>query len=103
MKLSELIQRLQDYAEEHEDSDPEVRIMSQENYPFENRLQGICTLSDLNDEDEEEPGFRPAGENYGRDCPDDLLAKGIIYLVEGSQLGYGTQAAWKQARADRRY
>lgn len=80
-----------------EDLDPntEVRLMTQSNYPFEYSVEGAVTLDeihrvaeDLSDED----FFEPANQDspYVRSP----FCGSVLYIVEGTQLGYGTSDAW---------
>ena len=60
MKVIELIERLQDI-----DPDSEVRLMTQETWPFENEVRGVCSAKELHQlevDADEEDGFA--------DCPD---------------------------------
>jgi hypothetical protein len=85
MTVSELIERLEEYRLIHGD-DCEVRLQTQENWPFENDINGLCSADEL-------------AASCG-DCDEDDQAEEIepvVYLVEGSQLGYGTKAAWEAA------
>ena len=93
MTAAQLIEAL-----EGVDPDTEVRLMTQQNYPFENAL--ICTWApdedgDDVDEDERAGGFTPAdGREFGH-RPEGPVPK-VLYLVEGRQLGYGTKDAWNR-------
>jgi len=69
MTVGELIELLADM-----DDEAEVRLMTQENWPFQCDLRGVCLGDDLE-----------AGE------------AGVVYVVEGEQLGYGDKNAWKVA------
>ena len=69
MKVGELVELLSDFDEELE-----VRTMSQPGWPFEYRIQGLWS-GDATDEEDE-------------------WAK-AVYIVEGTQLGYGTKRAWE--------
>ena len=83
MTVSELIERLEEYRELMGD-DCEVRLMTQQNWPFENNITGLCSaaeIADDNDNDDE--------ETEKIDEPE-----AVVYLCEGQQLGYGTKAAW---------
>ena len=89
MTLSDLIERLEELRSELGD-DVEVRLMTQQNYPFENELAGATCLRDIrerdeldSDDDDNPEGFEPEGEPAE-----------VVYLLEGRQLGYGTQTAW---------
>jgi len=82
MTLNDLIERLEDYRDEL-GGDTEVRLMTQENWPFENDLLGLTSGEEINECDE------------GDD--DDVGDDQVVYLVEGNQLGYGSKRAWKTA------
>ena len=87
MTLNELIERLEDYRTEFGNGDIEVRLMTQQNWPFENTIYGLASGIEINDEsDDEDP-------NDDGDVEEDA----ILYIVEGSQLGYGTKRAWDAA------
>jgi hypothetical protein len=75
----------------------EVRIMSQEAWPFENAVHGVCIREDLAPEDcscdhkitdphEEECAAFGSEEPDGT-CPDD------VFIVEGRQERYGDKSA----------
>lgn len=85
MKIGELIERLQELAEEVGD-DAEVRLMTQPNYPFENSIQGACSGAEINGCEEGDEGDDQDGDVEGDD---------VVYIVEGSQLGYGSKRAWE--------
>ena len=53
MNLDTLIEILNDYREEH-GGDAEVRLMTQQNWPFENRICGVTTGQEMNDTDDED-------------------------------------------------
>jgi hypothetical protein len=80
MTINELIERLEDYRDEV-GGDAEVRLMTQSNWPFENTIFGLCSTDEIRDASESE------------DEPDD----DVLYIVEGTQLGYGTKTAWTAA------
>jgi hypothetical protein len=89
MTLNELIERLEDLRSEL-GGDVEVRLMTQQNYPFENELAGATCLRDIHereevesDDDDNPEQFDPEGD------PEE-----VVYLLEGRQLGYGTTTAW---------
>lgn len=89
MTIDELIERLEQMRDEL-GGDTEVRLMTQQNYPFENELAGATCLRDIRERDEE--------DGDGEDDPEVFEAEGdpaeVVYLLEGRQLGYGTQTAW---------
>jgi hypothetical protein len=80
MTIDELIERLEDYRDEI-GGESEVRLMTQANWPFENTIFGLCSTDEIRDASESE------------DEPDD----DVLYIVEGTQLGYGTKTAWTAA------
>lgn len=63
------------------DDEMEVRFMYQYNWPFE------CSISNSWMPIEERNHFRP------KDYADQEEDK-VLYLVEGTQIGYGTKDAW---------
>jgi len=74
MRLSDLIERLEDYREQLGD-DAEVRLMTQPSYPFENSIKGVCSTEDMEMEGD----------------------ANVVYIVELKQLAYGSQVAWDAA------
>ena len=97
MLLTDLIARLEELAQDHPDA--EVRLMTQSAWPFQNSILGVTTSSDIAEEDAE--AARESAMERGHDFDDaygplkDPEANPeIIYLVEGSQLGYGSKSAW---------
>ncbi len=81
MTLNELIERLEEYRDLHGE-DCEVRLMTQQNWPFENAITGLVSGAEINDtEDDEEGGDDDA----------------VVYIVEGTQLKYGSKRAWEAA------
>lgn len=81
MTIAELIEILQECQTELGDN-AEVRLMTQYNWPFENSLLGVALSTELREEDDDEESDEEP----------------VLYLVEGSQLGYGTKRAWEVAR-----
>ena len=82
MTIDELIRRLTDLRDEH-GGDAEVRLMTQQNWPFENGIHGVTTSTEM----------ALAGEDED-DEPADESKPVVIFIVEGDQLGYGDKAAW---------
>ena len=97
MTVSELIQLLQD-----RDPDADVRIMSQEGWPFECAIDGVAVRDDFDGEEcdcdhrSTEPHEEgcPAAENG--DYEAGLTGKDV-FIVEGSQERYGDKSAWQVA------
>ena len=73
MTVAELIERLEEMQQTYGD-DCEVKLMTQQAYPFENELLGITDSVEMGDDEDSEP---------------------VCYLVEGQQLGYGSTVAWE--------
>lgn len=80
--LRDLIDMLEEAAVELGD-DAEVRLMTQHNWPFENSIFGLASGRDIN-----------ASED-GED--DDVDSENVLYILEGTQLGYGSKRAWEVA------
>ena len=87
MTINELIQRLEDYRDSL-GGDVEVRLMTQQNWPFENGIDGLSSGEEINEEpgeDDEEPE------------EDDVENDDVVYICEGQQLCYGSKRAWAVA------
>lgn len=80
--LRDLIDMLEEAAVELGD-DAEVRLMTQHNWPFEYSIFGLARGEDIN-----------ASED---DDDDDVEDDNVLYIVEGTQLGYGSKRAWEVA------
>lgn len=80
MNISELIERLEEYRDQFGE-EAEVRLMTQQNWPFENAVEGVVSGLDLNDSEDEDD--------------EDVSKDGVVYIVEGRQLGYGSKRAWE--------
>ena len=83
MTIDQLIERLKEYRDEL-GGEAEVRMMTQQNWPFENSIAGVTSGSEINDRDEDEDD---------EDVDDDQM----VYIVEGKQIGYGSKRAWDVA------
>lgn len=79
MKIRDLLELLEDVIEQA-GPDAEVRLMTQQHYPFENEVRGVCTGGDINEGEDPEDG--------------DVVDEQVVYIVEGEQLGYGSKRAW---------
>lgn len=79
VRIRQLIELLECYEEEL--GNGEVLLMTQQSWPFENTIKGVISRDSL-DEGEEDMGH---GEGKHSD----------IFLVEGTQLRYGTKKAWE--------
>lgn len=80
--LRDLIDMLEEAAVEMGD-DAEVRLMTQHNWPFENSIFGLARGEDINASEDDED--------------DDVEDDNVLYIVEGTQLGYGSKRAWEVA------
>ena len=89
MTIDELIARLEDYRDEI-GGDAQVRLMTQQNWPFENSIYGLASGAEINDYDED--------DQDDDDDSDDAAEDSVLFIVEGQQLGYGTKRAWEVAR-----
>lgn len=87
MTVRELIDRLEEMLEDGVCTDESnVLLMTQENWPFENEIDGLCTRIEAAEADREDDDDSDAG---GADD---------VFICEGRQLGYGTKAAWQACR-----
>jgi hypothetical protein len=85
MTIDDLIARLEEYRDEL-GGDTEVRLMTQQNWPFENAILGLASSDE----------FRDAGEDDDDD-PDGADADDVVFIVEGEQCCYGSTRAWDVA------
>lgn len=69
------------------DEDLEVRLMTQESWPFENSLLGTCQREDF---------IGP--EEMQMMSSDDPSKENCFFLVGGKQLCYGDKSAWEACR-----
>ncbi|XZE35807.1 hypothetical protein SH501x_001350 [Pirellulaceae bacterium SH501] len=88
MNLDTLIEILNDYSEEL-GGDAEVRLMTQKNWPFENRVCGVTSGREMNDATDEE---------MDEDEAEDVAEDTTVYIVEGGQICYGSKRAWETCR-----
>ncbi len=101
MRKSDLLNLLEDV-----DDDAEVRLMHQPSWPFEYSIDGIwiptstgkcseCgypTIDIIHNADHD--GFDHDFEDSF--IPEGNSDMGVVYLVEGTQLGYGDKSAWDE-------
>jgi hypothetical protein len=80
MKVSELIELLRSF-----DTDAEVVITTQPNYPMEHAVAGVALRTSLR-------------EAHGRGDEAQAASPNDVILVEGRWLRYGDLAAWDTAR-----
>ncbi len=95
MTIDELIERLEDYRDDL-GGDCEVRLMTQQNWPFENRIVGLAAGWEINSADDDE-GDDEDDEDDEVDEVDEVEDDRVIFIVEGEQLGYGSKRAWDVA------
>ena len=82
MTIDELIERLEEYRDAL-GGEAEVRLMTQQNWPFENEIVGLASGEEINDPDDDED----------EDVDDDS----VVFIVEGQQRCYGSSRAWEVA------
>ena len=82
------------------DPDAEVRIMMQENWPFECAIRSVVTRDQLGSD--EYDCDRKIGERHDEECmaygeDDDVYEEGLqandVFIVEGRQERYGSKRA----------
>jgi hypothetical protein len=78
MTIDELISRLEEYRDTL-GGEAEVRLMTQQAWPFENEIRGLASGEEI----------------HGSD--DDEAEGAVVFLVEGGQRGYGSKHAWEVA------
>jgi len=86
MTVDDLIGLLKEYREEV-GGDREVRLMTQESWPFENEILGVTTGTEINAE---------ADFMEDENCVEN---DDVVYIVEGNQICYGTKMAWRVVRS----
>ena len=101
MNVTELIALLEDY-----DGDLEVRYMAQPNWPFEYSLDGLVSsrnemvqvqgIEVPSHSDDHEAGFRFLTEEEAAFEIEQSGKKDCVFLLEGSQLCYGSKDAWEE-------
>lgn len=96
MTVKELIDLLETY-----DPTAEVRLGTQESYPFQNSLVGVVSADEINagaepeEYDDEDP---TAVEDHRVGDFDGIVDGPTVFLLEGRQLGYFNREAWDRAR-----
>jgi hypothetical protein len=84
MTVGELMQILSEM-----DADAQVFIASQPSWPFEFAIAGVARRAEMLADDDGEP----ATETH-----EPGTAPSDVFIVEGTQLRYGSKAAWETAR-----
>ncbi|QDU76912.1 hypothetical protein Pan97_39690 [Bremerella volcania] len=82
MTIDDLIQRLEEYRDAL-GGDAEVRLMTQQNWPFENEIVGLASGEEINEPDD--------GED------EDMDEDSVVFIIEGQQRCYGSKRAWEVA------
>lgn len=83
MTVQELIDRLIEYRDVL-GGDTEVRSMQQPSWPFEYSIDGLVSTDEMRSEDDDS------------DDSEDSGTKTKVFILEGTQLCYGSKAAWDQ-------
>ena len=81
MTINKLIDRLEEYRDAL-GGDAEVRLMTQQSWPFENEITGLASGEEIND---------------ACDGDDDTDEDAVVFIVEGQQRCYGSKRAWNIA------
>jgi len=82
MTIETLIELLAEYRDQH-GPDAEVRLMTQQSWPFENRIAGVTSGAEMNEASEDDPSELFDDQDVAEDA--------IVYIVEGGQLCYGSK------------
>ena len=82
MTIDELVQRLEDYRDSL-GGDAQVRLMTQQNWPFENEIVGLASGEEIN---------AATTERRTR-----MWEDRVVFIVEGPQRCYGSKRAWDVA------
>jgi len=85
MTIDELIARLEEYRDTL-GGETDVRLMTQQNWPFENGITGLASGEEINDACE-------GDEHDDNDVDEDA----VVFIVEGEQRCYGSGRAWQVA------
>ncbi len=88
MNLDTLIEILNDYREEL-GGDAEVRLMTQQNWPFENRICGVTSGQEMNDTD-----YIDEGDDQ------DVADERIVYIVEGGPFATAANVLGRRVTLD---
>ena len=83
MTVQDLIDRLIEYRDVL-GGDTEVRTMQQPSWPFEYSIEGLVSTDEMRSEDDD------------TDDSDDSEAETKVFILEGTQLCYGSRSAWDQ-------
>ena len=89
MTIDTLIDLLAEYRDQN-GQDAEVRLMTQQSWPFENRVAGVTSGEEMNEASEDDPSEFFDDQDVAEDA--------IVYIVEGGQICYGSKRAWETCR-----
>ena len=87
MTIDELISRLEEYRDEL-GGEAEVRLMTQESWPFENEIRGLASGAEINTDDDPE---------FNEDSDEHNAEDAVVFIVDGGQRCYGSKRAWEAA------
>jgi len=91
MKVRELIEILEEL-----DAEASVYVMSQQSWPFELVSHGVAVREDFTEGDPEDEPHDGERDRWGAN--EGALPGNDVFIVEGSQLRYGSKDAWDAAR-----
>ena len=91
MKVRELIEILEEL-----DAEASVYVMSQQSWPFELAIHGVTVREDFTEGDLEDESHDGECDRWGAN--EGALPGNDVFIVEGSQLRYGSKDAWDAAR-----
>ena len=91
MKVHQLIEILDEL-----DSDGDVYIMVQPEWPFECAVRGVAIREDFMDTDGDDEATHGSGDRWT--TPASMLPRNDIFLVAGEQVRYGDARAWDVVR-----
>jgi hypothetical protein len=66
------------------DPNADVYLMNQQSWPFEYAVAGVAVREDFAEDEDAD------GKDYG-----EALAPNDVFILEGAQLRYGSEAAWR--------
>ena len=82
MTIDKLIARLEEYRDAL-GGDAEVRLMTQQHWPFEKEIHGLSSGEEINTPEDRED--------------EDVDEEHVVFIVEGRQRCYGSERAWEVA------
>ena len=91
MKVHQLIEILDEL-----DSDGDVFIVVDANYPFEYWVEGVAIREEMVDPDDDQADDGPVRDRWT--ASESSLPRNDVLIVAGSQARYGSQRAWDAVR-----